>query len=238
MQLKLLDVGPTITIDQAISTARTCETSKLLAEQLKTGASVQGIKSKSTYQRQKSVKVTAAAAAAVKTDAPTKPIGANCDNCGYEIRAGGHHCPARNKECRKCNGFGHFKSVCTAKISAIYVSQVSSAKDDTVTVSIKARGEPATEVRTLPDTGSTLDVIPPSVYHRQFQDVPLDVGMHAETATGNHIKLLGSFQAQVDWKANDGSSRLVQSTVHVLENLRQPVLSKSTEQRLGMIPVD
>ena len=76
VQLKLLDVGPTITIDQAISTARTCETSKLLAEQLKTGASVQGIKSKSTYQRQKSVKVTAAAAAAVKTDAPTKPIGA------------------------------------------------------------------------------------------------------------------------------------------------------------------
>ena len=122
LQLKLLDVGPTITIDQAISTARTCETSKLLAEQLKTGASVQGIKSKSTYQRQKSVKVTAAAAAAVKTDAPTKPIGATCDNCGYEIRPGGHTCPARNEKCRTCKSIGHFKSVCKGKISAIHFS--------------------------------------------------------------------------------------------------------------------
>ncbi|KZS01598.1 Uncharacterized protein APZ42_001698, partial [Daphnia magna] len=140
----------------------------------------------------------------------------------------------------KCNAIGHFKAICDAKakMAAIYVNQVSSAKDDTVTVSITARGEPATEVRTLPDTGSTFDAIPPSVYHRQFQDVPLDVGIHAETATGNHIKSLGSFQGQVDWKANDGSSRPVQSTVHVLENLRQPVLSNPTQQKLGMIPVD
>jgi hypothetical protein len=33
VQLKLFDIGPTLTTDQAISTARTCETSKLLAEQ-------------------------------------------------------------------------------------------------------------------------------------------------------------------------------------------------------------
>lgn len=131
------------------------------------------------------MKVTAAAAATAKTDAPTKPIGANCDNCGYEIRAGGHNCPAQNEKCRKCRSVGHFKSVCKAKISAIYVSQVSSAKDDTVTVSIKARGthNPVTEVRTLPDTGSTLDAIPPSVYHRQFQDVPLDIGGTATKKT-------------------------------------------------------
>ena len=91
-------------------------------------------------------------------------------------------------------------------MAAIFVNQVSSAKDDTVTISIKARGEPATEISTLPDIGSTLDAIPPSVYHRQFHDVPIDAGIHAETATGTHIKSLGSFQAQVDWKANDGSS--------------------------------
>jgi hypothetical protein len=74
VQLKLFDIGPTLTIDQAISTARTCETSKLLAEQLTSGASVQGIKPKSTYQKQKSAKVTTAAAAATKADTPTKPL--------------------------------------------------------------------------------------------------------------------------------------------------------------------
>ncbi|EFX70989.1 hypothetical protein DAPPUDRAFT_112194 [Daphnia pulex] len=46
-QLKLLDIGLTLTIDQAISKARTCETSKLLAEQLTT----EGIKPKSTYKK-------------------------------------------------------------------------------------------------------------------------------------------------------------------------------------------
>ncbi|EFX78758.1 hypothetical protein DAPPUDRAFT_245786 [Daphnia pulex] len=86
VQLKLFDIGPTITIDQAISTARTCETSKLLAEQLTTRASVQGINPKSTFQKQKSAKVTTAAAAAAKADAPNKPPGATCDKCGLEIR--------------------------------------------------------------------------------------------------------------------------------------------------------
>ena len=187
IQQKLFDIGPSLTLDQATATARTCETSKLATEQLKTDASVQGIKSKSMYQKQKLVKVTTATAAAVKADAPTKPTGATCDKCGLEIRPGGHFCPTKNANCRKCDGVGHFKAVCTAKakVSAIYVSQVSSAEDDIVTVSIKAKGEPATEVRTLPDTGSTLDAIPPFVYHRQFQDVPLDVGTHAETTTGH-----------------------------------------------------
>ena len=67
---------------------------------------------------------------------------------------------------------GHFKAICNAKAkkAAIYANQVSSDKDDTVTVSIKVREQPATKVGKLPDTGSTLDAIPPSVYHRQFQD--------------------------------------------------------------------
>ena len=64
----------------------------------------------------------------------------------------------------------------------------------------------------------------------------LDAGIQAETAIGNRIKSLGSFKASVDWAANDGASRPVESTVHVLEDLKQPVLSKSTQQQLGMIP--
>ncbi len=38
--------------------------------------------------------------------------------------------------------------------------------------------------------------------------------------------------------ANDGSSRHKESTVRVLEELRQPVLSRSSQQQLGMIPVN
>ena len=130
VQLKLFDIGPTVTINQAISTARTArtwQTSKLLVEQLTTGASIQGIKPKSTYQKQKSAKVTTGAAAATKADTPTKPTGATCDKCGLEIRPAGHYCPARNATCRKCNATGHFKAVCNAKakMAAIFVNQVS-----------------------------------------------------------------------------------------------------------------
>jgi hypothetical protein len=149
---------------------------------------------------------------------PAKPNEATCDKCGLEIRPRSL-LPNQKRDVQEMQRDRTLQAVCNAKakMAAIYINQVSFPKDDTVTISIKARGEPATKIRTLPDTGSTLDAIPPSVYHRQFQDVPLDVGIHAETATGNHIKSLGSFQAQIDWKANDGSSRPIQSTVHVLE---------------------
>ncbi|EFX62340.1 hypothetical protein DAPPUDRAFT_262513 [Daphnia pulex] len=226
VQLKLFDIGPTLTIDQPL----------LYSPHMwdvETPSRATNNRSISTRNQAKVDVPETAAATAAKADAPNKPTGATCDKCALEIRPAGHYCPARNATCRKCNVMGHFKALCNAKpiMTAIYVNQVSSAKDDSVTVSIKARGEPATRLRTLPDTGSTLDAIPPSVYHHQFQDVQFDAGIHAKTATGNHIKSLGSFPAQVDWKANDGSSRPVQSTVQVLENLRQPVLSKTTQQK-------
>jgi hypothetical protein len=232
VQLKLFDIGPTLTIDQPLLYSPHMR-------DVETPSRATNNRSISTRNQAKVDVPETAAATATKADAPNKPTGATCDKCALEIRPAGHDCPARNATCRKCNVMGHFKALCNAKpiMTAIYVNQVSSAKDDSVTVSIKARGEPATGLRTLPDTGSTLDAIPPSVYHHQFQDVQFDAGIHAKTATGNHIKSLGSFQAQVDWKANDRSSRPVQSTVQVLENLRQPLLSKTTQQKWGMIPV-
>nr|CAH0110712.1 unnamed protein product [Daphnia galeata] len=204
-------------------------------EQLTTGASVQGIKPKSTYQKQKSAKVTTAAAAATKADIPTKPTGATCDKCGLEIRPTGHYCPARNATCRKCNATGHFKAVCNAKakMAAIFVNQVSSAKDDTVTISIKARGEPATEIRTLPDTGSTLDAIPPSVYHRQFHDVPLDVGIHAETATGNHIKSLGVMDCEpVHLTLREGA---IPVQIRGYRNIAEPLIQMFKDELMSQV---
>lgn len=132
------------------------------------------------------------------------------------------------------------KSVCPVKgkLSAIYVNRIASNKEDTVAISITSKEGPATQVLTLPDTGSTLDAIPPSIFRSHFGDVRLNAGTHAENTTGNHIQSLGSFKASINWTANDGSSRCIESTVHVLEDLRQPVLLRSSQQQLGMIPVD
>ena len=36
-----------------------------------------------------------------------------CGNVGH--KANDHRCPARGKQCRKCNGTGHFQVVCKTK---------------------------------------------------------------------------------------------------------------------------
>jgi hypothetical protein len=142
VQLKLFDIGPTLTIDQPL----------LYSPHMwdvKTPSRATNNRSISTRNQAKVDVPETAAATATKADAPNKPTGATCDKCALEIRPAGHDCPARNATCRKCNVMGHFKALCNAKpiMTAIYVNQVSSAKDDSVTVSIKARGEPATEVQ-------------------------------------------------------------------------------------------
>jgi len=175
VQLKLFDIGPGLTLDQATTTARTCETSKLLAEQLQPGPSVQAVRQKSTYKKKKSEQVTAAAAKAVKSDlaaskpatGTTTPAAPMCNKCGYEIRGGTHNCPAKGKTCNHCTGSGHFTSQCEArkagkpKVIMVSVNRISEASTDTVTITITPKGQSAAQVCTLPDTGSALDAIPP-----------------------------------------------------------------------------
>ena len=48
-------------------------------------------------------------------------------------------------------------------------------------------------------------------------------------------QLPGTFAAVIDWPSDDGNSRPVSVTVHVLENLQQPVLCTATERLLGML---
>ena len=236
-RVKLMEVGDNLTLDQVISTCRTAEMSKRQAEQLQPGGTVQGIRHKSAYKENKQSRVTAAAAAAATPSTATSGA-TTCDKCGYELRPGVHNCPARGKACNRCTKLNHFSSVCKekGKLGAIYVGQIASSETDTVAITITPNNGTAADVNTLPDTGSTLDAIPSSVYRHQFQNVKLQAGVNAETAIGNCIKSLGSFKASVDWKANDGISRPVEATVHVLQDLKQPVLSKLTQQKLGMIP--
>lgn len=146
VRIKLLEVGPNLSLDQAIVIVRTSEMSKLQAEQIHPGGLVQAIH-KSAYKKAKSSRVTEAAAAAT-TKANPGTSGATCDKCGFEIRPGGHNCPAKNDKCRKCDQTGHFKSVCPVKgkLSAIYVNRIASTKEDTVAISITPKEGPATQV--------------------------------------------------------------------------------------------
>ena len=101
----------------------------------------------------------------------------------------------------------------------------------------KGPKQPA-NVKFLPDTGAHINAIPNSDFRRTFKSVPLEPAADPVTAVGTVIKNYGSFKATMDWKANDGQSRPVVVDVHVLHDLNQPVLSKATQQEIGMISKD
>ena len=45
-----------------------------------------------------------------------------------------------------------------------------------------------------------------------------------------------AFKATIDWKAPDGISWPVDTAIHVLRDMKQPVISKQTQLSLGMLP--
>lgn len=92
-------------------------------------------------------------------------------------------------------------------------------------------------VMALPDTGADLDAIPESYYAQKFGSVPLREGVQPVTAVGSPIASLGVFSATIEWVSNDKMSRPVNTNSHVLRDLKQPVMSKYSQQELGMLPL-
>ena len=73
VRIKLLELGPNLSLDQAIVVVRKFEMSKLQAEQIHPGGSVQSIQ-KSAYKKAKSFKVTEAAAGARDQEVTTAQV--------------------------------------------------------------------------------------------------------------------------------------------------------------------
>jgi predicted Zn-ribbon and HTH transcriptional regulator len=208
VRIKLLEVGPNLLLDQAIVIVRTSEMSKLEAEQIHPGGSVESIQ-KLAYKKAKSFKVTEAAAAAY-TKANHGTSGATCDKCGFEIRPGGHNCPAKNDKCNKCDQISHFKSVypVKGKLSAIYVNRIASTKEDTVALHHTQRrtGHLGTHTdRYRINFGRSSAINLPQPFWRCTTRC-----RHSRRNRGNHIQSLGSFKASLNCTANDGSSRHIE----------------------------
>jgi hypothetical protein len=88
----------------------------------------------------------------------------------------------------------------------------------------------------LPDTGADLDAIPELLYKRKFSKVALQKGVQPVTAVGSPIVSIGVFSTVIVWTTRDKVSRSVNTANHLLRELKQPVLSKRTQQTLGMRP--
>ncbi|XP_045025183.1 uncharacterized protein LOC123469907 [Daphnia magna] len=259
VRVKLLEQGVALTLDAALTILRTAEASNKQSINLKTGdaAAIQG--ANSTYRRFK--QTSGSPPPRDKTGKPpardNKPANdkfTGCGNCGSKSQCKPlTACPAQGRKCNKCGRPNHYAQVCrnskpTPKQQSIYVEPspltVGAVKtSDLVAVSITPKKLPtangehaAVVVHALPDTGADNDAIPESLYMQKFSSVSLRKGIQPVTAVGSPIVNVSVFSTLIEWTTNDKNSCSLSTNVHVLRELKQPVLSKKSQQALGMLP--
>ena len=151
-------------------------------------------------------------------------------------------CPAQGKDCRKCGLLNHYSKVCrnpkaaTKTQQGIYIDPsppTVGAVNTSDLVELVISPEKWTSsfmINFLPDTGADLDAIPESLYKRNSSKAALQKGVQPVTAVGSPIVSIGVFNAVIGWTTRDNVARSVNTAIHVLRELKQPVLSKRSQQ--------
>lgn len=254
------DGEPILDLDSAIELLRSSEAARQQASTLKSGETISIQQtSKSAYKKGKGKqpppskqKENGANPAKTKRSS-SSPAGANksstgCRYCGAKRRCEREKCPAKDAVC-ECGRTGHYTKCCLSKEKkkppAVDVVRISSTQqvaavqmDDMVEIKVRPldRSTFSTGILFLPDTGAEIDAIPPNIFWQHFRGIQLRDAPSPETATGAPIRNDGTFQATLDWTADDNGSRPTTVSIHVLHHLKQAVLSKSTQRKLGMLP--
>ena len=245
VRVDLLKEGAELTLDLAVIAVKATEAANKQSTNLKDGSAVslQQLK-KSTYKKGKGNRPGA------KPDdqpGPSKlpaytPEG-GCNGCGARKPCEKGKCPARDKECRRCGKKNHYEKVCRSKP---HVEGITAGKPVVSSVTTEERVQlgitpdqadvKMSLLSALPDSGSQIDAIPTKLFKKQFCGILLRWDVQPFTAVGTPIKSNGSFKATLYWRPRGMQQRSVSTTVHVLENLHQPVISKATQLKLGMLP--
>lgn len=139
-----------------------------------TAASVRAINRQPKRNRYKHKKNSASHTAPA---AQTKAEGRSCYRCGSTNHlANKPSCPAAKSTCNSCGKMGHFSKVCRSaqkdvceivinELTVLYMTDT--VRDEICTVHIDADGH-SHEVELIVDTGSSVSIIPESIYHTNF----------------------------------------------------------------------
>ena len=241
----MLKEGDALNLKDALIFVRTMEAAGKEANNLRdnSSTSLQQMR-KSTYKKEKTTKAFEKPGASQqhKKHSTFGPKG-SCYGCGASKRCDRGKCPAFGRECRKCGRQNHFEKTCRSKprveeITARKpkVAAISAADRVDIRISPLKRGHPSWTISTLPDSGSEIDAIPGELYRKLFSQIRLHKGVQPVTAVGTPITSIGNFKATVEWAPKGKQKRSVSTLIHVLEALNQPVLSKATQMKLGMLP--
>nr|XP_055067975.1 uncharacterized protein K02A2.6-like [Misgurnus anguillicaudatus] len=108
-----------------------------------------------------------------------------CFRCGSDKHlANAQHCPASQVKCKKCQKIGHFARVCRSSESravhevalpeytVLYMHDLAATNRIECPVYIKA-STATIEVALMVDTGSSVSILPKSIYDANFSSVPL-----------------------------------------------------------------
>ncbi|KZS05446.1 Uncharacterized protein APZ42_031345 [Daphnia magna] len=216
---QLLELGPTLKLDDALKTLHLTEATRKRSANLKGGDASSILRmSQSTYKKNKKSNHRKKVSFDTKTDTPspaTKHGGAfkvgECFNCGSKKYHKKTDCPVAGKECHACGKTDHFSHVCRDKEKKKKSGDVRSISVHSATVSAVTVAE-LVDISVAPKAASS------------------------ETATGSPIMNDGTLSATFNWNADDDERRPITTTVHVLQDLKQAVLSKSSQKKLGMLP--
>ena len=238
---KLLAVGSSLTLEQAISICESEEAALRDKQSLNVSSHVCAIKTqnksnysakpKSSYQKQ------------------PKTSSQCCQWCGGPSwhSQDRQKCPAHDKLCKKCNKKGHFIKMCRSKdakmnasrsdqrISVLIASTNDTITDPTPLVRIRINGQ---KFEAMPDSGANIDALgPDSLQKLGFTQGDLQTSTSQKTlaANGSFFESLGILPATITF-----GSESVQTTFHVLSELksRPIILNWKTCVDLRILPAD
>lgn len=242
----MLRQGDELTLALALTHVRSTESAGKEATNLRdnTSTTIQQMR-KSTYKKEKTNKAFDRPDTSQQHAKQSVYQTGGCYGCGGPKRCEKGKCRAFGKICRGCEQPNHFEKVCRAKkkvqgITA-WKAQISAiTASDRVTIRIfpQQRGQASWTMSALPDTGAEIDAIPEALFNKNLSGIRLRQGIQPVTAVGTPITSKGTFVANLEWAPKGVAKRTVSSIVHVPQGLNQPVLSKATQIKLGMLPAD
>ncbi|XP_064469584.1 uncharacterized protein K02A2.6-like [Ornithodoros turicata] len=134
------------------------------------------------------------------------PVKAKCFRCGSAKHKANHpSCPAKDKICRKCHKKGHFESVCRSSTKQRKMVRELDASVFAVTSATPSAIFCQVEVdhillRMLVDTGSSVSLLPITLYKQYFKHLPLEhSAVKLKSYSHEVIPVHGTFTALVSF---------------------------------------
>ena len=176
-----------------------------------------------------------------------------CRNCGNKKHKDSNQCPARGKECKKCNKIGHFAQVCRSGPTAnrieadpatsclevdpylgnIEIGNTNIETLDLIEVKFRGKKGKAVQVLALPDTGANITAISQEMFEQSGNQFCSEQAKQPRSADGARLRAIGKSVFQVEFK-----DKSVETEVYIITGLKKPIISRKLLKQFKLIPED